>query len=63
MGNSYTFFNHKERQCLETPTIPYTFHILKTTEPMQIGSTSKLLVDYIMSFVPTIECAFSYVSD
>ena len=57
------FFNHKERQCLETITIPYGFHILNTTEPTRIGPTSKSLVDYIISDLPMIEGAVTYVSD
>ena len=32
MGDfNISFFNHKERQCIETITIPYGFHILNTT--------------------------------
>ena len=57
------FFNHKERQCLETITIPYGFHILNTTEPTRIGPTSKSLVDYIISDLPMIEGAVTYVLD
>ena len=64
MGDFYiNIFNHKERQCLETITIPYGFHILNTTEPTRIGPTSKSLVDYIISDLPMIEGAVTYVSD
>ena len=64
MGDfNINFFNHKERQCLETITIPYGFHILNTTEPTRIGPTSKSLVDYIVSDLPMIEGAVTYVSD
>ena len=38
------FFNHKERQGLETTTIPYGFHILNTTETTRRGLTAKSLV-------------------
>ena len=57
------FSNHKERQCLETITIPYGFLILNTTEPTRIGPTAKSLVDYIISDLPMIEGAVTYISD
>ena len=63
MGDfNITFINHKERQCLKTISIPYGFHI-HTTEPTRIGPTSKSLVDYIISDLPMIEGAVTYVSD
>ena len=64
MGDfNINFFIHKERQCLETITITYGFHILNTTDPTRIGPTSKSLVDYIISDLPMIEGVVTYVPD
>ena len=64
MGDfNINFFNHKERQCLETITIPCGFHIPNTTEPTRIGPTSNSLIDYIISDLPMIEGTVTYVSD
>ena len=64
MGDlNFTTFNHKELKRLEKIAIPYSFHFLNTREPTRKGSTSKSLVNYIISDLLTNDFAATYVFD
>ena len=57
------FFKHKGRQGLETIPNPHRFHFFNPTETTGIGFTSKSLVDNIITDLPAIEGAVTYLSD